>query len=510
MLQNHFKMGPVMGRGQLIRITAIAVLIFIWVLHWQWSSLTMDLSWVPQGYGYASEQPPASSAAKGLGHPLPNNIDLSDPDAPFIGWPLKRACGEVEEWLEGVVFVCDNNFGGLGNMRNFILQCVRYAIDAGATGMVMPMIRKRRDDDIRLIFEASDFRPFSYLFDEQNFREAMAENCPQITLYDTWFDVPNLPVVDGNASRPDIEKIDFRQLARVDADQCHYSELDHQTDRWQSMLFPQKLWFFQNWCGSFYEAILTRSTAHLKDHLYDPEKGPAPSARHPRLVRGSDFPGVLWQWPIWRDGPELANTFSGLCKFNKTMMRLGKLALARMQAFARQNNGNPGASPEEAAKFLGVHLRTELDALEFWPTYEEQEEGYIRKAGEVGLQVGYLASGNLSEAHKFMSSAKQKLGMVFATKDDLLDGADLEELHSLSWDQQALVDFIVLTAADYFTGNGRSTFSMSVTKKRHLKSDGLYSRPYKVRPNGFDRSFLVGPMQRYYDDWLFIWDALWA
>ncbi|KAJ4391073.1 hypothetical protein N0V93_004687 [Gnomoniopsis smithogilvyi] len=481
-MKNQLRMGLAMGRGQVIRITAISALVLIWVVHWQWSNLTGDLSWVNKSYGSEASRPPASSVVKGLGQPLPTDIDLSDPDAPFIGWPLKRVCNEVEEWTKGVVFVCDNNFGGVGNVRNFILTCVRYAIEAGATGMVMPLIRKRRDDNIKIITDPSDFRPFSYLFDEQNFREAMAENCPQITIYDTWFDVPNLPLIDGNASQPYIEKVDFRELDRPDTKRCDFAELDHQTDRFQ---------------------------VRFKEFLHNPENGTVPSARNPRLFRGTDWPGVLWEWPVWRDGPELANTFAGLCKFNKTMMRLGKLALAKMQEFGPQNPGDLRVGHEESSKFLGVHLRTEADALDFWPTYEEQEEAYLGKAAEVGLAVGYIASGNLTEAHKFSTAAEAELGMKMVSKDDLLDGPDLEELHSLSWDQQGLVDYIVLTAADYFTGNSRSSFSISVTKKRHLKSEGLYSRPYKVRPNGYDRSFIVGPMTMYYEHWLFIWDAMW-
>lgn len=210
-----------------------------------------------------------------------------------------------------------------------------------------------------------------------------------------------------------------------------------------------------------------------------------------------------------RDGPELANTFGGLCKFNRTMMKLGKKALAQMQAFARQHAVDSGAKPQDASNFLGVHLRTEADAETFWPTYEEQEEAYLRKADEIGLAVGYVASGNLTEVHKFATAAKEQVGMTIVSKDDLLDSDDLDELHSLSWDQQGLVDYIVLTGAEYFTGNSRSSFSISVTKKRHLKLEGLYSRPYKLRPNGHGRSFITGPMKEYYEHWLFIWDAMW-
>lgn len=249
--------------------------------------------------------------------------------------------------------------------------------------------------------------------------------------------------------------------------------------------------------------------------LQNAELGPPPNASYPRLFRGNDWPGVLWEFPVFRDGPEFANTFGGLCKFHPTILQLGKKALARMEAYAQGHNSKKAASSSSddaagaGAGFLGIHLRTEADRLKFWPTYEDQEKGYLAKAAELGLSVGYVASGDVKEARKLAAAAKKAVGVTMVSKEDILDAADLKALHALSWDQQGLVDYIVLVGAEYFMGNGRSSFSISVTKKRHLKADGLYSRPYKVRPDGYGRSFIVGPMRLYYEDWLFIWDAMW-
>lgn len=232
-----------------------------------------------------------------------------------------------------------------------------------------------------------------------------------------------------------------------------------------------------------------------------------------------DWPGVLWEWPKWHDGPELANTFGGLLKLNRQVVRLGKTALAGMQDFARDHRANvpylpdirtPGShGAHEHPTFLGVHLRTEADAEKFWPSYEEQETAYLGKAEDMGFSVAYVATGNLSEAQKFASAARSRLGMAVVTKADLLTGAEADEMASLSWDQQGLVDHVVLAGADYFVGNSRSSFSILTVQKRHLKVDGLYTRPYKVRPGGYGRSMVVGPVEEYYDHWLFIWDAMW-
>lgn len=263
------------------------------------------------------------------------------------------------------------------------------------------------------------------------------------------------------------------------------------------------------------------------------------SAHNTRLFRGSNA-GVLWEWPVYRDGPEFANTFGGLCKFNPQAMRLGKKALANMQAYAWDENlvrasadeeggesesvGESFTSPTEVlrshrgdsdedvlemSKFLGFHLRSEVDAMEFWPSYEMQEEKYLAKSQEKGLIVGYVASGNLTEADKFRAAAAEKAGMVVVSKADILDEEDLQELSTMSWDQQGLVDYIVLIGADYFMGNSRSSFSISVSLKRHLKDEGLYARPYQVRTRGSKQGFVVGPLERYYEHAVFIWDAMW-
>lgn len=251
---------------------------------------------------------------------------------------------------------------------------------------------------------------------------------------------------------------------------------------------------------------------------------------NPRLFRGADTT-VLWQWPVHVDGPEFANTFGAICKFNPDVMRLGKKALASMQAYARQVNldraftdhdlGGHNKTDDEhrldkkevaqadMSKYLGMHLRTEADAEPFWPTYEEQEEAYLNKAMEMNLSVAYVASGSVNDVRRLTKAAAEKAGLLVVGKKDILDEESLQELNALSWDQQGLVDYVVLTGSEYFMGNSRSSFSISVSLKRNLREDGIYTRPYQVRKKGWGRNFAVGPQERYYDHWLFIWDAMW-
>lgn len=215
------------GRPQLIRAICIGLLLAMWIIGLQMPTMPIDYSWLTISDGGKTIS--GIPMANGFGRPdLSSDTDLSDPAAPFIGWPLRRACSEVSVWVKGVVWMCDNNWGGVGNVRNFILTCIRYAIEAGVTGIVLPSIGKRNDDDISDYMSGKEFRPFGYMFDEENFRLAMRENCPQITIYDSWLQIPNV-VVSGGFPDPGIQKIDPREYHNRETGD--FAELDHHTDR---------------------------------------------------------------------------------------------------------------------------------------------------------------------------------------------------------------------------------------------------------------------------------------
>ena len=52
-------------------------------------------------------------------------------DDPIDFSPLRELCDKTV-WQEGVVLQCYRVTGGMGNIRNIILNCVRYAIEAGS------------------------------------------------------------------------------------------------------------------------------------------------------------------------------------------------------------------------------------------------------------------------------------------------------------------------------------------------------------------------------------------
>ncbi|KAI1756476.1 hypothetical protein F4782DRAFT_537607 [Xylaria castorea] len=419
--------------------------------------------------------------------------DLSSARAPFISWPLRRLCAEQvesESLVPGLVFLCDNNSGGPGNIRNYILTCVRYAIEAGATGLQIPRIRTRSVSEKADLFK--EYQPLSYMFSEAHFRAAMGEACPHISLFPS---DEGLDVIPGVAAKAAREKLSpERMVRRITPKEfggsragCDPRDPNRHTDRFGGA--------FRQW---------------VRDAAADLGLRP-PSWENPMLVRLAW--GVLWDWPIFRDGPELAATFGGLLRIREDILELADRvvwAVKELTAPGAESGSGGHKRNTHAGRFLGIHLRTEEDALSQWPTYENQSKGYLHKAEKQGFGggVAYLASGSEKETRKFSEDARTHLNLKVKSKYDLVQGQELERLKSLSWDQQALVDFAVLLQSDYFVGVSPSSFSINVVLKRHLQKEGLYTRPWKVGASD-KRSWLVGRYFSYWDDWLFMFDGMW-
>lgn len=398
-------------------------------------------------------------------------VDLSKADSPFISWPLERVCKETTTWTPGLVFVCDNNSGGIGNIRTYILVCMRYAIEAGASGLVLPRIRTRDTENLSDLMK--DYKPFDYMFDEGHFRRGLKAACPQITLYDSNEDIPHAP---SPFQPPEIHPIDFG-----DRGQCDHRELSHHIGRWGKL--------FWGW---------------LEKTAKEEKKVHPPTSEHPRIIRFKW--GVLFNWPTWKDGSEFVATYGGLLRFRRDILDMGHNVTEYMREFSAKQGKGGGSGV-----FVGMHLRTEADALGFWPKYEEQAPAYLERASSLKFRAVYLATGDEKEAAKFKETASKDYGMGVTTKHMLLEDhpEDKKRMESFTWDQQALVDYVVMTEADYFLGANPSSFSMTLAMKRHLKEDGLYTRPWKIGSDGDARSWVVGNYDEYYKNWLYMYESMW-
>ncbi|KAI5927845.1 hypothetical protein F4810DRAFT_706581 [Camillea tinctor] len=414
--------------------------------------------------------------------PLPPTLDLSSPTSPFISWPLSRLCNEsyAPSPPQNLTFLCDSNSGGPGNIRNYILTCVRYALSAGARSLVLPSIRARSPSNPSDLFHGR--QPFAYLFDSGHFASALGAACPGLRVYADLSSVPGVREPEATVRRVMPKSFGGSRAG------CDAREANRHTDRFGDA--------FRGWVAE-----------------KEKEK-----PGEPVVVRFTW--GVLWDWPVVRDGPEVAATFGGLLRFRADVIELadGIVERLRREAMAAAKNhpwwwwggGGRGRRAGTGA-YLGVHLRTEEDALSRWPDYAAQSEGYFQEAEKQGFRGGiaYLASGSESETSRFAAEARERLKLEVRSKYDLVDGAKLDQLKTLTWDQQALVDFVVLLHSDYFVGVSPSSFSINVALKRHLQKEGLYTRPWKVGGPGDGRSWLVGKYEKYWEDWLFMFDGMW-
>lgn len=399
----------------------------------------------------------------------PTLLELKDYDfnGDYIGWPLKRVCDDTK-WVQGFIFVCDNNSGGIGNIRNFILTCIRYGIEAGATGVIMPRIQTRSEKDLANIFTKKS-QPFDYFFDEAHFRESMGAFCPQMKIYD---DVEQIPNTENKKESKEFSPKDLN----MDMDGCDGRGVNRHLD-----LFRTKI---DEW--------------HIK---YQNEA----SVERPLTLRLRW--ATFFEWPIMRDGPEFAATFGDLLRIRKDIQELAAATIKELKKFTGEATNETDANPSVPPTYLGAHLRTESDALGFWPNFEQQSEGYMHAAETYKLKHAYLASGNATEGHRFGEIAFQKLGLKVTSKIDLLKGHRLEQLSALSWDQQALVDFLVLQKSTQFTGCSFSSFAMNIAIKRHLMTDGIFSRAWRSPGDKF--STLVGRFESWYGDWMFMYECMW-
>ncbi|KAH8791575.1 hypothetical protein BGZ57DRAFT_938925 [Hyaloscypha finlandica] len=330
----------------------------------------------------------------------------------YVGWPLERVCN-VTKHQPGLVFMCENNSGGICNIRNFILTCVRYAFDAGATGIILPKIQRRSVADLANIFTTL-LQPIDYLFDEQHFHIPNPQN--KMTTKEFYPKDLNNP--DGGDTRGKNRHLDMYRTK------------------------------FDGWLSGTHRAPRVEKSVAVRFKW-----------------------AAFFEWPAYSDGPEFAATFGDILRIRKDIADLAAMALMEMSKFTGFD-----PSPEE--------LHSENNALKFWPDFHSQTNGYLEGANNTNLKHAYLACGNATECHRFAEQAWSQLHLSVTSKLDLLKGDDLKRLQVLSWDQQALVDFL-----------------------RHLMTGGIMTRQWPSLGDVY--STLVGRVGMWWGDWTFMYECMW-
>lgn len=102
----------------------------------------------------------------------------------FEASSLQRECSGGP-WPTDLVLRCPPVYGGMTNVRQKILTCVRWAI-AWKMAIILPVLRPRTNtNSSRIVHAYTDkVSGFEYLFDQDIFLSRLHEGCPQMTVYE--------------------------------------------------------------------------------------------------------------------------------------------------------------------------------------------------------------------------------------------------------------------------------------------------------------------------------------
>lgn len=354
-------------------------------------------------------------------------------DFPPVDSEEMRAVCSSTKWNQSLVFTCDNNHGGIGHVRNSILNCVRYAIGAGGA-LVLPNIALRDEDDLGHDHGHAEKRHgpgrngMEYMFDVNHFTDSLRVSCPDLLL------IRHMEQTDSSRRRGLLPEHLFTNIPT--------SGLEH-PEEW-----PIKL------------------EAWIEEYM------PSYPEKEPIII---DLEQSFLHYPAHSDGHKFAHTFGNILKFRPDVRRLATTTLNKLSEWydIPLNVSEPIMKPS----FMGAHLQTDNPFLEerhnsgvAYAHFPSQTAAYIEQAISAKIPLIYVASGNLPEIHKFGLQATASK-MAITHKEDLLKDKDMDALERLRWDQRALVDYLVLLKAQDFAGVGHSSFSWQVVMTRHEGGD---------------------------------------
>ncbi|KFX90202.1 hypothetical protein V490_06593 [Pseudogymnoascus sp. VKM F-3557] len=340
---------------------------------------------------------------------LDNEIDGNfDPKA------FRKVCSS-KKWNEQLIFVCGAPQGGLGNIRNVFLTCVRYAIEAGAA-FVVPEFIPRDTEDISLL-NSQKLVPFTHFFNQTQFIHNMREGCPEMKMHTT---IP--PTIKDN-----LIPLQPQSLLK-------------------EVFAGTVLLHAEQWRPAFDKWLAER-----------PTKG--------NLV-AVELATPLLNFPLKYDTQAFTDNFGRILQFTYPQRRLAATVL---WALRTKFNVPVGPWKITPSAFFGAHLRVAADAKKAgWTGYDVQSKFLLETAETAGLSTVYVTSES-DLAATFKKDAKKKNIMV-TMKEELLEGKDLEELNKMTWDQRGLVDYEVLLRSSMFAGIELSSFTWNIALRRHTLS----------------------------------------
>jgi hypothetical protein len=363
-------------------------------------------------------------------------------DDPFNVSAIRKLCSAQKQWRPNLIITIDDANGGIGNVRSAMIDFIYFAISTG-TSIVAPPISKRSQTDLSSLWNGK--MPFSTFFDVEHLVEILRQTCPQMTVYQ---------------SQEELEAVTCPSRFQPSSLR---SDLDEGQDpkvffkRFEDFLIQQNIISYSN-----KTLVLLGRT--------------------------------LWDSIDTTTQPELRRALGRLVQLRPDVRRIAESIISRL---GRQYNLQLSAAAHlHRDAFMGAHLRTESDARNaHWlddpaKSFDGQTNAYLSQAVATGMRLIYAASGNETELEAFASKAREQYKLVVTWKHRILTGLELEELNSLLWDQQALVDYEVMMKCSIFGGFVHSSFSWNIAMRRHEVLG--YSAAFKKQDPYWMRKFQTG------------------
>lgn len=300
-----------------------------------------------------------------------------------------------------------------------------------SAALVIPRIEVRDKDLIAL--ETHMFKPLDTFFDTEFFFSTLTRDCPELKLIGSLDDLKNI-----SSTKPIID-VEARQVSK----DFVYRIVLKDPSKW-------------------YDDFHTWITAYLKI-----KKLPPPSPLAPIVV---NIGRPLFEFPSTYDPPAFSKHFAKILRPPQNVRRLGAEVLYELSTqYGLSLDPSAGI---QTGKFLGAHLRTEIDAFNaHYQNYDRQSSNYIIQAVRSKYDLIYVASGHRPDIVRLMNDCRDNHHINVTTKIDLLQGKPmLKELEGLSWDQQGMVDLEVLLRSSSFGGIDQSSFAWQIALTRGIQS----------------------------------------
>ncbi|EPS40135.1 hypothetical protein H072_6070 [Dactylellina haptotyla CBS 200.50] len=291
-------------------------------------------------------------------------------------------------------------------VRNMVLECTRYAVNA-RMGLVLPRVA---------IEGASGNVSVSYLFDEEHFKKALSEICPNTLVVDDILNIENLSNAIITPIADPVNIPSGRQKGTIPLE-------------------------------TFQQDILKYLNA-------------TPSVENPGIVQLEVGTSGLKNG---NDNMTLLATFGSLVRPRQDILVFASKILYQMKSKYKLKMDLSGSMPDKGT-FAGAYLDGSGSS------YEESSRVYLDMLRGLGERYEYLytSSANYSAIDELRSEA-QEVGITVLTRWDLLsDIEDIEYIEkSLSREHEILIDYLVMLRSGWFMGQGSSGFSVNVAAKRH-------------------------------------------